>query len=178
MSRLSKVPPKSDVDTEPEFGSENDAEASVPPLSSDADDMDVDDEPIVKKPKKRRPAKVIPVGRNGLKKKRVVKTRTTTDAKGYIRMYSFRGIVLILDSHTLETEDYSSYESVEESEAQSEQPAKGKGKKKVAEQPKTDEKSSSKEIQKSKPKAPPKAKVAAAKRGSLLNFFGPDKGKK
>lgn len=87
-------------------------------------------------------------------------------------------IVLILDSHTLETEDYSSYESVEESEAQSEQPAKGKGKKKVVEQPKTDEKSSSKEVQKSKPKAPPKAKVAAAKRGSLLNFFGPDKGKK
>jgi len=85
VSRLRKVPPKSDIETEPESEVE-DAEASMPPLSSDADDMDVDDEPIVK-PKKRKPRKVVPVGRNGLKKKRVVKTRTTTDPKGYIRMF-------------------------------------------------------------------------------------------
>jgi hypothetical protein len=31
----------------------------------------------------RKPKKVVPVGRNGLKKKRVVKSRMTTDDKGY-----------------------------------------------------------------------------------------------
>jgi DNA polymerase delta subunit 3 len=31
----------------------------------------------------RKPKKEVPVGRNGLKKKRVVKSRMTTDVKGY-----------------------------------------------------------------------------------------------
>ena len=36
------------------------------------------------KPRKRKEKKVIPVGRNGLKKKRVMKSRMTMDAKGYM----------------------------------------------------------------------------------------------
>ena len=43
-----------------------------------------EDEMVPAKPKKkRRPRKVIPVGKNGLKKRRVIKSRQTTDSKGY-----------------------------------------------------------------------------------------------
>jgi DNA polymerase delta subunit 3 len=59
-----------------------------------------EDEDIKPQAKKRRSKKVVPVGRNGLKKRRVLRSRTTTDAKGY-----------------MQTEDYSSYESVSEKEA-------------------------------------------------------------
>jgi DNA polymerase delta subunit 3 len=52
-----------------------------------SEDAEVDENIAPKpKPKKRREKKVVPVGRNGLKKKRVVKSRTTTDAKGYMGM--------------------------------------------------------------------------------------------
>ncbi|KAI0747421.1 hypothetical protein BC629DRAFT_177138 [Irpex lacteus] len=48
-----------------------------------ADDSDIDVPPV--KPKRqRKPKKVVPVGKNGLKKRRVVKSRMTTDAKGYM----------------------------------------------------------------------------------------------
>lgn len=48
-------------------------------------DVEMADIPVLKaKPKKRREKKkVIPLGRNGLKKKRVIKSRQTFDAKGY-----------------------------------------------------------------------------------------------
>lgn len=49
--------------------------------------MYVDDEPTEVKPKRPRKKvekKVVPVGRNGLKKKRVVKSRMSVDAKGYM----------------------------------------------------------------------------------------------
>ena len=59
-----------------------------------ADDSDV---PHEKPKRQRKPKKVIPVGKNGLKKKRVVKTRTTADAKGYMR--EFDAMVLINISH-------------------------------------------------------------------------------
>jgi hypothetical protein len=54
---------------------------------ADADAMDVDDDepdPAPKPIRKRREKKVIPMGQNGLAKRRVVKTRTTTDAKGFM----------------------------------------------------------------------------------------------
>jgi len=49
--------------------------------------MYVDDEPTEvkpKKPRKKAVKKVVPVGKNGLKKKRVVKSRMSLDAKGYM----------------------------------------------------------------------------------------------
>lgn len=49
--------------------------------------MYVDDEPAEvkrRKPRKKTEKKAVPVGRNGLKKKRVVKSRMSTDAKGYM----------------------------------------------------------------------------------------------
>ncbi|KAI6033403.1 DNA polymerase subunit Cdc27 [Pisolithus marmoratus] len=160
VSRTSKVPPKPDVEEDTDVEIEEAREPTVPPLSSDADDMDTDDEPIVK-PKKRAPKKVVPVGRNGLKKKRVIKTRTTTDAKGY-----------------MQTEDYSSYESVEEDiKVEQTTKSKSKSKKDNNEQPKTEEPPAEKQSVNNKPKVAPKRK-GGAKRGSLLNFFGPDKDKK
>ena len=55
--------------------------------SEDAEAMKTEEDIAPKpKPKKRREKKVVPVGRNGLKKKRVVKSRMTTDAKGYMGM--------------------------------------------------------------------------------------------
>ena len=52
--------------------------------SAEEKDMKMDDDclPAVK-PKKRREKKIIPIGSNGLKKKRVMKSRQTTDTKGY-----------------------------------------------------------------------------------------------
>jgi len=43
---------------------------------------DIPEKPAAK-PKKRREKKIVPIGSNGLKKKRVMKSRQTTDAKGY-----------------------------------------------------------------------------------------------
>ncbi len=48
------------------------------------DDVDMADETAPAPKKKRKEKKVIPVGRNGLKKKRVVKSRESIDAKGYM----------------------------------------------------------------------------------------------
>ena len=50
-------------------------------------DEDSDDPAPKKEPRKRKPKKVIPVGKNGLKKKRVVKSKTDFDEKGYMGEY-------------------------------------------------------------------------------------------
>ncbi|KAG1804438.1 DNA polymerase subunit Cdc27-domain-containing protein [Suillus subaureus] len=117
---------------------------------------------------KRKSRKVVPVGRNGLKKLRTVKNRTTTDAKGYTH-----------------TEEYSSYESVNEDEDEAMEVApkdvrKSKGKKKA--EPKLKDEAGDKPVQaNSKIKETnslrgTKSKAGRApKRGGLLNFFGPDK---
>lgn len=58
--------------------------------TEDGEDVKMDDSISPKpKPKKRREKKVIPVGSNGLKKKRTIKSRMTTDAKGYMGMVIF-----------------------------------------------------------------------------------------
>ncbi|KAF9236293.1 DNA polymerase subunit Cdc27 [Melanogaster broomeanus] len=148
VSRVSKVRPEREEEEESEAAEETMAH----PGTSEAEVSD--DEPILPQ-KKRKPRKVVPVGRNGLKKRRVIKSRTTTDAKGY-----------------MQTEDYSSYESVEEEKEEAAH-LKQKGKKKVVE-PKAEEIKP-----KAKEKAAPKPRGAAPKRGGLLNFFGSDtKGKK
>lgn len=92
--------------------------ATSPPVS----DVDMEDResvpaaepepaPAPSRKPQRKPKKQVPVGRNGLKKRRVVKSRMKTDDKGYFV-----------------TEDYSSYESVDEEAPPPEKPAKGKGK--------------------------------------------------
>lgn len=47
------------------------------------DEDEDDDVPVVKRKVKRKPKKVIPLGKNGLPKRRVVKSRKTKNAKGY-----------------------------------------------------------------------------------------------
>ena len=54
-------------------------------------DVEMEDDEVPKaKPRQRKPRKTVPVGRNGLKKKRIIRSRTTADDKGYM------GIVVII----------------------------------------------------------------------------------
>jgi DNA polymerase delta subunit 3 len=64
---------------------QTDVDALISSLGEEEEDEDEDVKPQAKKRKSR---KVVPVGRNGLKKRRVLKSRTTTDAKGYMRMFT------------------------------------------------------------------------------------------
>ncbi|OCH94050.1 hypothetical protein OBBRIDRAFT_789574 [Obba rivulosa] len=111
--------------------------------------------------KKRKEKKVVPVGRNGLKKKRVMKTRTKIDEKGY-----------------MVTEDYSSYESVDddEPEAAVEAPVK-KGRatkpKQKATESKLKPKKPREEARPTKSSEPVKrATGKASGQGNITNFFG------
>ncbi|KAJ4474681.1 DNA polymerase subunit Cdc27 [Lentinula edodes] len=84
-------------------------------VNSETEDVKMQDHtdskpaPQIKK-KATKVKRIVPIGRNGLRKKRVMKSKMTVDQKGY-----------------MVTEDYSAYESVEEEVPDSE-PAKGKGK--------------------------------------------------
>ncbi|TBU49594.1 DNA polymerase subunit Cdc27 [Dichomitus squalens] len=142
----------------------------VPPSEPERDDEDMEmglEEDIPKpkpQPKKKAAKKAWPVGRNGLKKKRIVRSRVTTDAKGY-----------------MVTENYSEYESVDEEEAAAEEAKKvPKGKKASATKPKKGDA----EERASAPKPKPVARSDSVKKraggrpsaqGSLKDFFGKPK---
>ncbi|TFK75023.1 hypothetical protein BDN72DRAFT_955361 [Pluteus cervinus] len=133
-------------DTEPEKTDASDVEEEPEPAPKEMDedvemeDPDDDDEPVVKRKTKRKPKKVVPVGKNGLKKKRVLKSRSKMDEKGY-----------------MVTEDYSSYESVDEEEAPPPPKVKAvKGKNKE----KNDEGKSGKSEKPKKPLKPSKSEPA------------------
>jgi hypothetical protein len=64
----------------------------------DAMDMDDDMDDIPKPKRKKKEKKVVPVGENGLPKRRIVKTRTTMDAKGFMGMTSFAHTIVRLTS--------------------------------------------------------------------------------
>ncbi|KAG1852744.1 DNA polymerase subunit Cdc27 [Suillus subluteus] len=159
-SRLSSRRPDDVVDDTGDEVDQTDVDALISSLGEE------EEEDIKPQTKKRKSKKVVPVGRNGLKKRRVLKSRTTTDAKGYMH-----------------TEEYSSYESVSEDEAMEvvpEDAKKSKGKKKT--EPKLKAEAGDKPVQaNSKIKETnslrgTKTKAGRApKRGGLLNFFGPDK---
>lgn len=64
------------------------SEPEEPPKSEpeqDEDEIEIEDTPKPKPRKKEK--KVVPLGRNGLKKRRVMKTRMFTDAKGFMGAY-------------------------------------------------------------------------------------------
>ncbi|KZT23069.1 hypothetical protein NEOLEDRAFT_1136926 [Neolentinus lepideus HHB14362 ss-1] len=85
-----------------------------PEPEPEAEEAEIKEPELTKsKPRKKKEKKEVPVGRNGLKKKRVVKSRTKFDEKGY-----------------MVTEDYSEYESVDEEEIEAE-PVKPKRKSKA-----------------------------------------------
>ncbi|KAJ7249535.1 DNA polymerase subunit Cdc27 [Mycena haematopus] len=89
-----------DLDDDDVTRASRDAEPDPDPADED-EPMDVVDVDKNSKPApvKRKPKKVFPVGKNGLKKKRIVKSRSRIDEKGYMVM-----------------EDFSEYESVDEEE--------------------------------------------------------------
>ncbi|KAF9047145.1 hypothetical protein BDZ89DRAFT_1058212 [Hymenopellis radicata] len=142
--------------------------------TKDEDDMDVDVPPVPKKKTTRKPKVVIPVGKNGLKKRRIVKERVTQDAKGYDV-----------------TEDYSSWESVSEEEAPAPKKTKPKPKPKAKVETEDDsdvdtpppkavkpKETVKKETGASESKLKPKpAKKAAPKKGqqNIASFFGKKK---
>jgi DNA polymerase delta subunit 3 len=64
---------------------EEEEEATEEEEGEDVPMSDYDErESVFKKPRKKAVKKVVPLGGNGLKKKRVVKKRTITDDKGYM----------------------------------------------------------------------------------------------
>ena len=75
---------------EEEEEEEEDKETYSAQASKNVSDSDSDPAPKPKpKPRKRKEKKVIPVGNNGLKKKRVMKSRMSVDAKGYMSTLFF-----------------------------------------------------------------------------------------
>ncbi|KAI5119646.1 hypothetical protein M0805_009007 [Coniferiporia weirii] len=164
----SRTPPREDGD-----------ETEEPPQTDDAAVNEESDDPAPKaKPRKRKEKKVVPFGRNGLKKKRVVKSKTDFDEKGY-----------------MVTVDYSSYESVDEDEAEAEKEkfaskakpkkAPAKDKKPIVKKPPPPQSESESEVKapaRNKGPAPsgakakkPTAKAPAPKgrsQKSLTSFFG------
>ncbi|KAJ7036511.1 DNA polymerase subunit Cdc27 [Mycena alexandri] len=111
-------------------------------------------------PVKRKPKKVVPVGKNGLKKKRIVKSKTRIDEKGY-----------------MVTEDFSEYESVDEEEEEPAPPkAKAKTKSTTADTAPAKAKPAPKPAPaKAKPK--PSGSSKGAQQTGLASFFGKSKSK-
>ncbi|KAG6866585.1 hypothetical protein C0991_002073 [Blastosporella zonata] len=153
VSRDGRAQSKEEEEEEEE--EEKDAETLGEKPAAVDEDVDMADEFVPKaKPKKRAPKKVIPVGSNGLKKRRVVKSRSKVDDKGYMVF-----------------EDYSEYESADENEAEAEveaEKARGKAKAKASTKAKAkveqqdesgDEPAKVKAAVKAKDKAPLKAKA-------------------
>ncbi|KIK43144.1 hypothetical protein CY34DRAFT_804148 [Suillus luteus UH-Slu-Lm8-n1] len=219
-SRLSSRRPDDVVDDTGDEVEQTDVDALISSLGEEEEEEDV--KPQVKK---RKPKKVVPVGHNGLKKRRVLKSRTTTDAKGYMQTEDYSSYESVSEEEVVpevakkrkprkvvpvghngskkrrvtknrtttdakgytHTEEYSSYESVSEEESAEvvhEDVKKPKGKKKA--EPKLKDEAGDKPVQ-ANPKiketnslrgTKAKAGKAPAKRGGLLNFFGPDKSKK
>lgn len=202
VERVSRAP-STQISSNELDGNDDDGEDA----SSGIQDEDVSMEeevPAKPKPKPRKPKNVIPVGRNGLKKRKVTKTRRTMDASGYMRAFLFescfakQGFML---SCVIDKEDYSDWESVEEGDEPQPEPVKvkRKAKAKVAAVKEEEEEEESQEVlplppAKEKPKEkeptpakkapakPPTAKAKPAAKGvpvkgkqQTLNFFGPKK---
>ena len=73
-----------EVPSEPEDQTTPEAEPEPSQASEDVVMIDVSDDEPEKKPRKRKAKKAWPKGRNGLKKRRIMKSRMTMDEKGYM----------------------------------------------------------------------------------------------
>ena len=130
-----------------------------------------EEEPVITKKPVRKPRKVVPVGKNGLKKRRIINSRTSVDDKGFVGMPSFLFLLPSLYSFVtfLVTEDYSEYESVDE-----EEPAPASAEKKGL-KPSTSKPGKSASVKEDKPAPKKKASAPAPKRvgqSNIQNFFG------
>ncbi|KJA27964.1 hypothetical protein HYPSUDRAFT_197528 [Hypholoma sublateritium FD-334 SS-4] len=179
VEKVSRVPSTNASSNELD---DDDGGDASPGIQDEDVSMDEDAPKTKAKPKPRKPKAVIPVGRNGLKKKKVTKTRRRKDANGY-----------------MVKEDYSDWESVEEGDEAEAEPPKPpvKAKTKVTKVKKEEsaeiemspppmkEKAKKKEpaptkkpTVRSAPKPKPPVKGAASAKGKsqqTLNFFGPKK---
>lgn len=79
--RESKMQTTSDLDPPDSDVEDQDEDVEMDAASDWGNMQEEEDEPVVQR--KRMPKKKWPVGQNGLKKKRIVKTRVTQDKKGY-----------------------------------------------------------------------------------------------
>ena len=166
-----------------------------------SEDVEMAETSKPKTTRKKKEKKVIPVGKNGLKKRKVMKTRKEIK-NGYMgRPYPINGRHDI-DDNTV-TEDYSDWESVDEEDMEATvDPPKTKGKAKAKasiiakKEPKEEEDNLvataelSEESQQEtaaptkstvKPPAKSSKRTAGSSKGgqkSLANFFGPPKAKK
>lgn len=71
---------------------EAEPEQEAPVSANKDEDVEVSDDRETRpkpKPRKKREKKIVPVGRNGLKKRRVMKSRMRVDEKGYMGMWHF-----------------------------------------------------------------------------------------
>ncbi|KAF9482550.1 hypothetical protein BDN70DRAFT_929929 [Pholiota conissans] len=179
VERVSRVPSTRASSNELEA---DDGDGEGASSGTQDEDVSMEDEAPVKPKRMRKPKIVIPVGRNGLNKRKVTKTRRTMDANGYMHK-----------------EDYSDWESVEEGDEPEPEPVKAKGKAKAKVAVKEEEEGEDsvpppprivKEKTKEKEPAPVKkapAKPAATKtkpsgkgvsvkgKQQTLNFFGSKK---
>jgi DNA polymerase delta subunit 3 len=85
MSRLSSRRPDDDMDDTADEIDLTDADIPISSAAEEEGDEEEEEEDFKPQAKKKKPKKVAPIGRNGLKKRRVMKSRTTTDTKGYMR---------------------------------------------------------------------------------------------
>lgn len=89
VSRKTKIEPPRREEEEEEEEAEPERKAPVTLNTSKDEDVDMSDDTEVKpkpKPRKKKEKKAVPVGRNGLKKRRVMKSRMRVDEKGYMGM--------------------------------------------------------------------------------------------
>lgn len=86
--RVSRPPPSTTHASDSE-GSPAAVASPLPDEDGDVEMAAAEDPQIKPQPRKRKPKKVIPVGRNGLKKRRVEKSRTSFDEKGYMGRFPF-----------------------------------------------------------------------------------------
>lgn len=88
IDQVEKVSRKAKVEAlRQEEEEETEPERETPATMNKHEDVDMSDGTEVKhkpKPKKKKEKKVVPVGRNGLKKRRIMKSRTRIDEKGYM----------------------------------------------------------------------------------------------
>lgn len=179
-SRATSVPtsPETALESQPDFEPpEPETKAEVSEVSDgDVEMVDSDLDVKPKQVRKRKEKKVVPVGRNGLKKKRVIKSKRVRDGQ-------FLGTSNGRTTHSLDgtdnhgvsvTVDYSEYESVDEEEPEEEATAKKPAAKDKKTSPKDKE---SKEPRKTIRAGQPIKRSGSSGgqkggQGGLMNFFG------
>lgn len=179
------VPTKQRLKSKPKLKVDESSDEEEQAEPGDAgDSMYVDDEPAEIKPKRQRKKaekKIVPVGRNGLKKKRVVKSKMSTDEKGYMGTLLWISPVRGHNTESVSsvTEDYSSYESVDEEEPEEPEKPKRKLTSKSSEsksKPKAssskESKAPSKEVKKRASMGGGSSSKISAGQSNLMSFFG------